>query len=192
MRQRSDLVRLLIDRELTEHKMIVLIPRVDHVQRGLVSTFIDGSAKRLAVDGDESSLRRDGHALGEGNQHLGERAGVHRAEHPLERVRMRRAWPSVVFRQVKKHCQPGRPLLSPAGDLIVILALTKRRQQRHRQQTGQRETHMAGSGIRHLFKIAKQTAHGFDIYVKNLQIRRQLRCKALPGDHPQHQHRIKT
>ena len=74
---------------------------------------------------------------------------------------------------------------------IVILAPTKRRQQRHRQQTGQRKTHIAGSRVRHLLKITKQTAHGFDIHVRTSKSRKKIQAKLRPGNNTQQQHRQK-
>jgi hypothetical protein len=67
--------------------------------------------------------------------------------------------------QGQKRGQPLGALLGPAGDLVVILTSAQDRQQHDGQQAWQWKTHIVGSWIGHLFKIAQQTARGLDVHV---------------------------
>src|SRR3954451_8562762 len=73
-----DLVRLAVDRKLTQQEPLVRGPSMEHVQWGLACSPVEGAPQRLAIDGDHA-LQALGEAL-----HKACEAGFerHRVEKP--------------------------------------------------------------------------------------------------------------
>src|SRR3954463_12655310 len=90
LRHRCDLVRLAVDRHLTEQQALLSGPGMDHMQRRLARDAIERAPQRLAVNGHHASqaLSETLHEAGEAGL---ERLRVKQTEHSAEGVMARRA-----------------------------------------------------------------------------------------------------
>lgn len=127
LRHRRDLVGLAIDRKLTQQQPLLRRPGMQHVQRRLARSPVEGAPQRLAVDGHHA-LQSLGKVLHEAREAGLERPWVKQPEHPAEGVVARNAVP-----QARELPQERRLDLAKQRHVREILAAGQHGAQRDQQ-----------------------------------------------------------